>query len=371
VSLQFAVVSYFVRDGVLFNSSSAPTAPVNMLGNSLQAPAIAATAGMHAFADSNSVTVVFESVPALAFVALFSSTDFHSIGCNRSRSSVKIGSSGATDCSTCGFQSASRTVTFQQLPASSDWTVALCVPTVQTPSPCSHPPSHLTPAATILVRTANMSQAGAPEVTHAAANSRGVRVCWRHLSLAKSSWNVTIRFNANSSITYIKSAAEVTVGDCTASQSCLICSELPLDAYTFCANQMNSNASLTVVHTSPHPSYRPSSAYPIFSLCAPPSPKVSACLISDGRDLHTGVVNVSWPLQPVSITQLLLTVYHVVDTGDMSTVHNVTVAVSTRYILLPLPKASSCCLVARSSTLLDVFSEATTPICGLQVQLVP
>jgi hypothetical protein len=372
VSVQFAIVSYFAhtRGGVVSNSSSLPSAPVNILDNSFQAPAIAATAGMHAFADSNSVTVVFESAPALAFVALFSSTDFHSIGCNRSRSSVKIGSSGETDCSSCGFQRASRTVIFQQLPASSVWTVALCVPTVQPPSPCPHPPSDLTAAATILVRTANTSQAGAPEVTHAAANSRGVRVCWRHASLAKPSWNVTIYFNANSSLTYIKSAAEVSVGDCTASHSCLTCSELPLDTYTFCANQMNSNASLTVVQrsaSSPHPSYRPSSAYPIFSLCAPPSPKVSACLIPDGRDSHTGVVNVSWPPQPVSITQLLLTVYHVFDAGDMSTVHNVTVAVSTRYILLPLPKASSCCLVARGSTLLDVFSEATTPICGLQV----
>lgn len=373
VSVQFVVISYFgaTRDGIVTNTSSLPSISVNFSHGYSQVSDIATAAGMQAFADSSSVTVLFKKTPAFAFVALYSSSDFPFIGCNRSSSSIKISSTGHSGCLGCGFQKASRTLTFERLPSSTDWTVALCVPIVSPPSPCSDAPGALSSANTIFVRTSNVSLLGEPEVTDINIVIRGVRVCWRYLFSATSNWSVTMRFNATSSVAFIKEPADLIVQGCTVDRSCSICSDFALDIDSFCAMKNNSNAVITVMLLpafSTEPLHRSSSGYPIFSLCNPPPPKISVCLVADSAHSNEGFVNISWPLQPISISRLLLTIYSV-DALRTSIIHNISVDVSQNFISLPLPLGFSSCLVGRSSSLLNIFSELTTPICGLQVNI--
>lgn len=372
VSVQFVIISFFgpTRDGILTNSSSQPSEHFNFSHGRSPVSEIAATAGMEVFADSTSVTVMLKEIPAFAVVALFSSSEFPFIGCNRSRSSIKISGTGYNGCASCGFQKASRVLTFEQLPSSSEWTVALCVPIISPPSPCSGASGALSAATTIFVRTSSSLQPSVPDIIGANIMTRGVRVCWRYMFSRTSIWNVTMFFNSTSSITFIKEPADLIVESCSVSRSCSICGDFALDVDSFCSIKSNSKAVIivTFVETLYFNSLnRSSSGYPMFSLCAPPPPKMAACLMTDITSFNEGFVNISWPLQPISVTHLLLTVYHSGDSSHTSVIHNVSVTASPRFVSLPLPLGISHCLVARSFTILNVFSQTSTPICGLQV----
>jgi hypothetical protein len=374
-SVQFAVISHFgaTPNGILTNRSSLPSLRVNISQGESQVSAIAAAAGMQAFADSNSVSVLFKSAPAFSFVALYSVSDFLLIGCNRSSSLAKIGNSNDAGCIGCGFQQASSSVTFERLPPQTDWVVALCVPPTLPPSPCSDTPSVLTTAATVAVRTSNSSQSNAPEIIDAKTVARGMRVCWRHLLSQPPGWIVSVRFSNNSSVTFTKQPAEVIIDGCTLARSCLFCSNFPLDVVSLCAVQNNSNAVMTVTQlpaSSQHIVNRPSSRYPVFALCTPPPPKVTACVMSQSSDVDNGIINISWPQQPVVVKRVFVSVYNLDDAGRMTTIHNTSVTASPLQLLLPLPLGLSCCLVVRSATVSNVFSGSSVPICGLQVTLV-
>lgn len=371
-SVQFAVISYFGAsyDRIFINSSSLPSQHFNFSHSNSPVSDIATAAGMEAFADSTSVTVLFNNTPAFAYVALFLSSEFPSIGCNRSKSSVKISSAGYLRCSSCGFHKASRILFFEQLPPSTDWTVALCIPTTFPPTPCSDATSPLSAASTLFLRTSSNLQFDRPTVIGAFAITRGVRVCWRHKFSATSSWRVTFFINATSTVTVIKRPSDLIVEGCAVAVSCSICSDFDLDLDSFCSIKNNSNAVIVITllqSFSFEPSNSSSSGYPMFSLCAPPPPTVAVCLMADVSNGNQGFVNISWPLEPISITHLLLTLYYSVDSRYTSVVHNLSVTVSPHFILLPLPLGISCCLVARSSINLNVFSQFSTPICGLQV----
>jgi hypothetical protein len=165
----------------------------------------------------------------------------------------------------------------------------------------------------------------------------------------------------------------LSVDGCTLARSCSICSDFSLDTGSFCTEPNQSITTMTVAQlpVSSDPTLsRPSTAYLLSSLCTPPSPSVAVCLMSDGSDSYNGLMNISWLLQPVLVTRLLLTVYFVDHTGHMTVIHNTSVTVSPQYISLPLPLGPSCCLVSRSSTASNLFSAPTTPICGLQVTCV-
>jgi hypothetical protein len=374
-SIQFAVISHFGAkpNGILTNRSSSPSLRVNISEGESQVSDIATVAGMQAFADSNSVTVLFKSAPAFAYVVLFSVSDFLLIGCNRSSSITKIGNTSDAGCIGCGFQKASRSVTFEPLPSQTDWIVALCIPSALPPSPCSDTPSVLTTAATIAVRTSNSSQSHAPEIIDAKTVAHGIRVCWRHVFSESLGWIVSVRFSNNSSVTFTKQPAEVIIDGCTLSRSCLFCSDFPLDVVSLCSVQNNSNAVMTVTQlpaSSQQILNRPSSGYPVFSVCTPPLPNVTACLMSHSSEVDHGIINISWPRQPVMVKRVFVYVYHLDDAGRVTTIHNTSVPASPLHILLPLPLDLSCCLVARSATLSNVLSGTSVPICGLQVNLV-
>lgn len=373
-SVQFAVISHFgaTPNGILTNRSSLPSLPVNISESESQLSAIATAAGMQAFADSNSVSVLFKSAPAFAFVALYSTSHFLLIGCNRSSSLTEIGNSNDAGCIGCGFQKASSSVTFQRLPSQTDWVVALCVPSALPPSPCSDTPSVLATAATVAVRTSNSSQSDAPEITDAKTVARGVRVCWRHLLTEPPGWIVSVRFSNNSSVMFTKQPADVIIDGCTLARSCLFCSNFDLDVVSLCAVQNNSNAVMTVTQlpaSSQQIVNRPSSGYPVFSLCTPPPPKVNACVMSLSSDVDNGMINISWPQQPVLVNRVFVSVYHLDDDGRVTTIHNTSATALPLQILLPLPRGLSCCLAARSATVSNVFSGTGAPICGLQVTL--
>jgi hypothetical protein len=375
ILVQFAIISHFgpSRDGCASNSSSVPSPPLNISDFSSETSDVAAAAGIEAYAGSTSITVVLKSVPAMSFVAIYSSAQPSLSMCKPSSNSIKVAITDEVVCVDCFFKKASQIVSFERLPSYAGWVVALCVPVSFPPSPCTHPQPPLKTAATVYLNTSSASLYGIPEITEAKATQRGLRVCWRHSTSPASSWILTMRFNTNATahpnISFTRTPSELSANDCMIGRSCAACSEFPLDVTSFCANQNNWNAAITVTLFSElFGQHLSSSAFPFFSLCTPPPPSLATCLIAQTAGSLGALVNVSWRPQPAHVTRLLVTVYDLADSRPVATVHNVSAAVLPNYLLLPLPEGSSCCLTARSATQSNVFSEPTTPICGLQVK---